>query len=72
VLLAAQVTVPCIDFGEMRRRCGVTEPGRDILDAINAYSPERRAAAYAVIKEMEEVVRACSRARAYVCVFVCV
>lgn len=46
------LTVPVIDFAEMRRRVGVTEG--DILDVINAWDPDRRAAAYQAIAEVEE------------------
>ncbi|KAH7623919.1 putative Haloacid dehalogenase-like hydrolase domain-containing protein [Nannochloris sp. 'desiccata'] len=45
------LTVPCIDFAEMRRRAGVTEG--DILTVIDAWPAERRAKAYAAIAEIE-------------------
>jgi len=47
------LTVPCIDFVEMRRRVGVLEG--DILAAVEAWShdPARQAAAHAVIEEVE-------------------
>ena len=48
------LTIPCIDFGEMRRRAGVPA-GQDILDAINGWpEAERRERAYAAIAEVEE------------------
>ncbi len=51
------VTVPCMDFEEMRRRTGVP-PGLDILDEIKSWKDaERRARAYAAIEEIEEEVR---------------
>lgn len=53
-MLAGTVTVPCIDFAEMRRRCGVTQG--DILDVINSYPPEQKAAAYRAIQEIEDEV----------------
>ena len=47
------LTIPCIDFGEMRRRAGVPA-GQDILDAINGWpEAERRERAYAAIAEVE-------------------
>lgn len=46
------LTVPCIDFAEMRRRVGV--PEGDILDVINSWTSEQRAAAFAKIAEIEE------------------
>jgi phosphoglycolate phosphatase-like HAD superfamily hydrolase len=47
------LTVPCIDFGEMRRRVGVTG-GTDILDHIATLPEARQAEAFAVIAEIEE------------------
>lgn len=50
------LTIPVIDFLEMRRRAGVP-PGQDILDAINSWTDnERRERAYAAIAEIEEEV----------------
>jgi HAD superfamily hydrolase (TIGR01549 family) len=46
------LTVPCIDFAEMRRRAGVTEG--DILTVIDAWPADRRTKAYAAIAEIEE------------------
>ena len=46
------LTVPCIDFAEMRRRVGITEG--DILTVIDAWPADKRAAAYATIAEIEE------------------
>jgi hypothetical protein len=42
------LTVPCIDFTEMRKRIGVP-PGGDILDIINAWPEDRREQAHKVI-----------------------
>jgi hypothetical protein len=51
------LTVPVIDFLEMRRRAGVPL-NEDILDAINSWTDEaRKAKAYAAIAEVEEEVR---------------
>ena len=46
------LTVPCLDFAEMRRRVGIT-CGGDILHVIDDWEEERRAEAYRIIKEME-------------------
>ena len=46
------LTVPCLDFAEMRRRVGIT-CGGDILHVIDQWEEGRRAEAYRVIKEME-------------------
>lgn len=46
------LTVPCIDFAEMRRRVGITEG--DILTVIDAWPADKRASAYAAIAEIEE------------------
>ena len=43
--------MPCLDFVEMRRRCGVTQG--DLLVEIEKMSPERKQAAIDVITEME-------------------
>ncbi|CAI5526535.1 unnamed protein product, partial [Closterium sp. Naga37s-1] len=45
------LTVPCIDFAEMRRRVGATSP--DILHEIDGWDEPRRVEAYRVIGEME-------------------
>ena len=46
------MTIPCIDFVEMRTRVGVLEG--DILAAVKAWpDPARRAAAHAIIEEVE-------------------
>ncbi|GAX82530.1 hypothetical protein CEUSTIGMA_g9957.t1 [Chlamydomonas eustigma] len=48
------LTVPVIDFAEMKRRAGVPL-GIDILDTINSWSDaERKEKAFAAILEMEE------------------
>lgn len=46
------LTVPCIDFMEMRRRVGV-ESG-DILDVIHGWDEARQKEAFATIAEIEE------------------
>lgn len=47
------LTVPCLDFKEMRRRVGVS--GRaDILHEIETWSEEGRKRAFEIIKEMED------------------
>ena len=46
------LTVPNLDFAEMYRRCGV-DRSQDILVAIAGMPPQQRAAAQAVIDEME-------------------
>jgi len=46
------MTIPVLDFHEMRRRAGITE-GQDILVALETMEPERRAEAVRVIEEME-------------------
>eukprot|EP00469_Lotharella_globosa_P010546 CAMPEP_0167777266 /NCGR_PEP_ID=MMETSP0111_2-20121227/3597_1 /TAXON_ID=91324 /ORGANISM="Lotharella globosa, Strain CCCM811" /LENGTH=372 /DNA_ID=CAMNT_0007667429 /DNA_START=133 /DNA_END=1251 /DNA_ORIENTATION=- len=46
------LTVPNLDFKEMYERCGVA-PSEDVLEAIAAMSPQKAAAAKAVIDEME-------------------
>lgn len=46
------LTVPCLDFKEMRRRVGIDEGG-DILDVIKSWSPEKQAKAHATIMEIE-------------------
>jgi beta-phosphoglucomutase-like phosphatase (HAD superfamily) len=46
------LTKPNLDFTEMYRRCGV-DPKEDILAAIAAMPPAERAAAHAVVEEME-------------------
>ena len=49
------LTVPCIDFADMRRRVGVPPDRGDILDIINSWeSTERRKEAFAIIAEIEE------------------
>jgi len=46
------MTIPCIDFVDMRTRIGVLEG--DILAAVEAWAdPARRAAAHAIIEEVE-------------------
>ncbi|GAQ90232.1 hypothetical protein KFL_006160060 [Klebsormidium nitens] len=45
------LTVPCLDFFEMRRRCGVTQG--DLLVEIEKMSPAKKQAAIDVITEME-------------------
>ena len=45
------LTVPCIDFAEMRRRVGVTTG--DILLEIDNWSSERRVAAHKILVEIE-------------------
>eukprot|EP00195_Chlamydomonas_chlamydogama_P012668 CAMPEP_0202910922 /NCGR_PEP_ID=MMETSP1392-20130828/53463_1 /ASSEMBLY_ACC=CAM_ASM_000868 /TAXON_ID=225041 /ORGANISM="Chlamydomonas chlamydogama, Strain SAG 11-48b" /LENGTH=228 /DNA_ID=CAMNT_0049601211 /DNA_START=82 /DNA_END=768 /DNA_ORIENTATION=+ len=48
------LTIPVIDFAEMRRRAGVPQ-GQDILDAINSWADQaQRDRAYRVIAEIEE------------------
>lgn len=47
------LTVPVIDFAEMRRRVGLGPADGDILTVIDAWPPARRAAAYAAIAEVE-------------------
>jgi HAD superfamily hydrolase (TIGR01549 family) len=49
------LTVPAIDFGAMRQRLGISEG--DILATVKAWPPHRRAAAFAVIEEIEEEAR---------------
>ena len=49
------LTVPVIDFAEMRRRIGV--PAGDILKTVRAWPAERPAAAFDVIEEIEERAR---------------
>jgi HAD superfamily hydrolase (TIGR01549 family) len=49
------LTVPAIDFVEMRRRLGI--PSGDILATVKAWPPDRREAAFAVIEELEEHAR---------------
>ena len=46
------LTVPCIDFQEMRRRVGVEEG--DILHVIHGWSKEKQEEAFAAIAEIEE------------------
>jgi hypothetical protein len=51
------LTIPVIDFVEMKRRTGVP-PGQDILDTINGWSDtERKEKAFAAILELEEEVK---------------
>eukprot|EP00245_Coleochaete_scutata_P006130 TRINITY_DN20292_c0_g1_i1.p1 TRINITY_DN20292_c0_g1~~TRINITY_DN20292_c0_g1_i1.p1 ORF type:complete len:239 (-),score=29.49 TRINITY_DN20292_c0_g1_i1:131-847(-) len=50
------LTVPCIDFGEMRRRVGV-RTGVDLLAEIDSWSPTRQQAAYLEIEKIEEGAR---------------
>ena len=50
------LTVPVIDFAEMRRRLGI--PDGDILAVLRSWPAERRAAAFAVIEEIEDRARA--------------
>ena len=45
------LTVPCIDFAEMRRRVGVTTG--DILHEIDNWSAERRETAHKILVEIE-------------------
>eukprot|EP00244_Chara_vulgaris_P003400 TRINITY_DN16171_c0_g1_i1.p1 TRINITY_DN16171_c0_g1~~TRINITY_DN16171_c0_g1_i1.p1 ORF type:complete len:284 (-),score=19.63 TRINITY_DN16171_c0_g1_i1:207-962(-) len=45
------LTVPCIDFVEMRKRVGV--PTGDLLKVIDTWQPVERQQAYDIIKEME-------------------
>ena len=46
------LTLPVIDFVEMRRRAGVP-PGADILETIDAIAdPAARAAAHAAVEEV--------------------
>lgn len=48
------LTIPVIDFMEMRRRAGIP-PGQDILDAITSWTDnDRKERAYAEIAEIEE------------------
>ena len=47
------LTVPCIDFAEMRRRVGVTD-GQDILTVIDGWPADQRAAAYKAIADVEQ------------------
>lgn len=46
------LTVPVIDFEEMRRRVGIAEG--DILDVIHSWDPARQDQAFKIIAEMEE------------------
>lgn len=46
------LTVPVLDFAQMRKRCGVVSG--DILDVINSWPEQERQRAFSVIKEMEE------------------
>lgn len=46
------LTIPCIDFDEMRRRVGIAEG--DILSVVDSWDTERRGNAYAIITEIEE------------------
>lgn len=46
------LTVPCLDFAEMRRRVGVTSSG-DILHEIEAWPEDKKMQALATIGEME-------------------
>lgn len=49
------LTVPCIDFREMRERVGVPlDKTLDILDVIHSWDEERQKKAFAVIAEIEE------------------
>ena len=49
------LTVPCIDFKEMRRRVGILPDEGDILDVIKSWDdPARQKAAFMTIAEIEE------------------
>ena len=47
------LTVPNLDFGLMYQRCGV-DRSQDILAAIEVMPPAEKAAAQAIVEEMEE------------------
>ena len=49
------LTVPAIDFAEMRRRLGIHRG--DILTTVRAWPAERQRAAFATIEEIEERAR---------------
>ncbi len=48
------LTVPCIDFAEMRRRVGVHPTEGDILKIIHGWDEARQKEAYSAIAEIEE------------------
>ena len=48
------LTVPCIDFAEMRRRVGVHPTEGDILKIIHGWDEARQTEAHRVIAEIEE------------------
>eukprot|EP00899_Mesostigma_viride_P014689 jgi/Mesvir1/23220/Mv22677-RA.1 len=50
------LTVPCVDFGLMRQRLGLSR-GCDILHVISTYDAEQKAKALSIIAEFEENAR---------------
>lgn len=51
------LTVPCIDFADMKRRVGVP-PDADILHEIERWNPDKRLLAFQVIAEIEREANA--------------